>query len=197
MVMDTAAILGLAGTLVGLVRALPQLIRLLRSRSAAGVSPDTAATSAIVSYGWAVYGLWTAQPFVALATGASGTVFFLVTLFSLRFGRRAGEVRIAPLWFLVLAGAVLAGNARGLGLVLPVSILVSNLPQVRVAWKEADLSGLSLGTWLLSMSDGLVWGLYSLVTGDTSIMVFALFQLTTSGAIVLLKLLRSRPRQVV
>ena len=60
----------------------------------------------------------------------------------------------------------------------------------RVAWKEASLADLSLGTWLLSMSDGLVWGLYSFIQQDTSILVFAVFQLTTSGTIVLLKLVR-------
>lgn len=188
--MDAASFLGLGGTLIGLVRALPQLVGLLRSRGALGVSLDTAATSAIVSYGWAVYGLWTAQPFVTLATGASGTVFLLVTCFALKFGRRAKELKIAPVWLCVLLLAGLGWKEGGLGLVLPVSILVSNIPQVRVAWKEESLSDLSLGTWLLSISDGLVWGLYAFISRDISIMVFAVFQLTTSGAIVLMKLFR-------
>ena len=42
-----------------------------------------------------------------------------------------------------------------------------------------------------SIADGLVWGIYSLIQQDFSIMVFAAFQLTTSGLIVLLKLLHS------
>ena len=188
--MDLASLLGLCGTFIGLVRAVPQLVGLLRSRGALGVSVDTAATSAIVSYGWAVYGLWTAQPFVALATGASGTVFVLVTGFSLRFGRRATELKISPVWLCVLLLAGQVWREGGLGLVLPVSILVSNIPQVRVAWTEESLSDLSLGTWLLSMSDGLVWGLYAMLQQDRSIMVFAVFQLATSGAIVLLKFFR-------
>ena len=37
-------------------------------------------------------------------------------------------------------------------------------------------------------ADGLVWGVYSLVQQDISIMVNAFFQLTTSGLIVALKL---------
>ncbi len=188
--MDPVSILGLAGTVIGLVRAMPQLTGLLRARGSAGVSLDTAATSAIVSFGWAVYGLWTAQPYVALATGASGIVFLLVTVFALRFGRNARELKIAPVWLCVLVIGAMAWKARGLGMVLPVSILVSNIPQIRVAWKEPSLADLSLGTWLLSMSDGLVWGLYSFIQQDISIMVFAVFQLTTSGAIVLLKLVR-------
>jgi hypothetical protein len=75
-----------------------------------------------------------------------------------------------------------------LGVVLPVSVLAANIPQLRVAYKEGNLADLSLGTWLLSMADGVVWGLYSLLQQDASIMVFAAFQLTTSGLIVALKL---------
>lgn len=189
---DAVSLLGLCGTLIGLVRALPQFIGLLRSGGALGVSLDTAATSAIVSYGWTVYGLWTAQPFVALATGASGTVFLLITCFALKYGRRLRELKIAPVWLCVLAAAAWGWQGAGLGMVLPVSILVSNLPQVRVAWKEEDLSDLSLGTWLLSMADGMVWGIYALLQQDIAIVIFAVFQLTTSGAVVLLILLRKR-----
>jgi hypothetical protein len=96
--MNISSMLGLIGTLIGLVRALPQLIHLLRAKEACGVSVDTAATSSIVGFGWAVYGF---------------------------------------------------------GIILPVSVLVSNIPQIWVAYKEDDLSDLSLGIWLLSMSDGL------------------------------------------
>ncbi len=73
--MNISSILGLLGTFIGLVRAMPQLIRLLRAKEAYGVSVDTAATSSIVSFGWAAYGLLTHQPYVALATGSSAIVF--------------------------------------------------------------------------------------------------------------------------
>jgi uncharacterized protein with PQ loop repeat len=73
-----------------------------------------------------------------------------------------------------------------------VSILVSNIPQIYVAAREENLSDLSLGTWVLSMSDGFVWGLYSVIEQDSAIMVFAIFQLVTSGTIVFLKLLNHK-----
>ncbi len=100
--MNYTAILGLLGIIIGLTRALPQLLGLLRSGKAWGVSSDSAATSSIVSYGWAVYGMMTSQPFVTLATGASGTVFLLITIFSIRFGRRIREIKVAPIWLFVL-----------------------------------------------------------------------------------------------
>ena len=41
----------MSSTTIGVTRALPQLVRLLRTRHAYGVSIDTAATSRIVSFG--------------------------------------------------------------------------------------------------------------------------------------------------
>jgi uncharacterized protein with PQ loop repeat len=192
--MNITIILGLAGTVIGLVRALPQLVRLLRSRQALGVSVDTALTSAIVSFGWAAYGVLTNQPYVTLATGASAAVFFVITISALKFGRTIKEFRIAPVWFVALCVAFLIKGQAGLGIILPISILVSNIPQICVAAREEDLTDLSFGTWVLSMSDGLVWGLYSVIEQDYSIMVFALFQLMTSGAIVFLKFLNQKKR---
>lgn len=182
--MDAAAALGVAGTLVGLVRALPQLIRLAKTRDAHGVSVDTAATSSVVSFGWATYGALTEQVPVTLATGSSGVVFALITLYAMRLGRRPSELRAAPVWFVVLLTVAAAARADGLGVLLPVSVLVANVPQLVVAYRESDLTGLSTSTWLLSVSDGAVWLVYALVTGDKAILVFGILQLTTSSAIV-------------
>lgn len=182
-----ASVLGLIGTALGLIRAVPQLVRLLRAREAYGVSLDTAATSSIVSFGWAVYGVLTRQVYVSLATGLSGFIFALIALFALRFGRNFRELRIAPIWFFVLSlSAILAGK-NGLGVLLPVSVLAANTPQLWVAYREGNLADLSLGTWLLSMTDGLVWGVYSLLQRDVPIAVYGVFQVLTSGSIVLLK----------
>jgi uncharacterized protein with PQ loop repeat len=139
------SLFGSLGTFIGLVRAVPQLLRLLRAREAHGVSVDTAAISSIVSFGWAAYGLLTRQPFVSLATGSSGVIFALVTVFALRSGRQVREFNIAPLWLGILLLAGFVWGESGLGILLPVSVLAANTPQIRVAWKEGNLSDLSLG----------------------------------------------------
>lgn len=185
--MNTPAILGSVGTIIGLVRAVPQLVWLLRAREAFGVSVDTTATSSIVSFGWAVYGLLTGQIFVSLATGSSGIIFAIVTIVALRYGRKLREFKIAPFWLAVLFLSGVFFGKNGLGMVLSISTLVSNLPQIRVAYRENNLTDLSQGTWLLSLSDGLVWGIYSLLQGDISILAYAIFQVSTSGIILALK----------
>jgi len=189
--MNIASTLGSLGTVIGLIRAVPQLVRLLRAREAHGVSLDTAATSSIVSFGWAAYGIMTGQPYVSFATGSSGLIFALITFFAMRFGRSVKEFKVAPVWFVLLLLAGIFFGKSGLGIVLPISVLAANIPQLWVAYKEGNLSDLSLGTWSLSITDGLVWGIYSLIQHDTPIMVFALFQLITSGLIVTLKLMHN------
>ena len=188
--MDVVSLLGSAGTVLGLIRAVPQLIRLVRTREAYGVSLDTAATSSIVSFGWATYGLLSVQPYVVFATGSSGLIFAIITFLAIRFGRSVKEFKVAPLWIAVLFFAGVLFEKNGLGVMLPISVLASNIPQLWVAYKERNLRDLSLGTWLLSIGDGLVWGLYALMQHDISIMIYGLFQLVTSAPIVLLKILR-------
>jgi uncharacterized protein with PQ loop repeat len=190
-----AGTFGAAGSVLGLVRALPQLVRLLRAREAYGVSVDTAATSAIVSSGWVVYAILTGQPLVMLATATSAVIFALIAFFALRYGRRVSELKITPVWLAVLLLAGIFAGKNGLGLLLPVSVLVANLPQLWVAYHEGNLADLSLGTWLLSMTDGLVWGAYALLQGDIPILFYAMFQLATSGLIVGLKQARRAAHQ--
>lgn len=112
----------------------------------------------------------------------------MITILALRFGRQVRESRIAPLWLAVLLLVGGVGGTTGLGVALPISVLAANIPQLRVACKEGNLTDLPWGTRLLSMADGLVWGSYTLFQQDVAILVFAGFQLTTSGLIVVLKL---------
>ena len=155
--MDTASVLGMVGTLIDLVRATPQLARLVRAQKAFGVSVDASGTSCMVSLGWTIYGVMTAQPYVTLASGIMAFIFFIITVTALRLGRSAREFRIAPIWLVILLASGLSFGKTGLGAALSVSALASNIPQIRVAYREANLSGLSLGTWLLALSGGLVW----------------------------------------
>src|SRR5512142_995185 len=114
--MDFASFLGSVGTVVGLIRAAPQLIRLLRAREAFGVSLDSAATSSIVSFGWTTYGLLTHQIYVCLATGSSGLIFAIITFFAMRFGRSVREFKVAPFWFIVLFLSGVVSGKSGLGI---------------------------------------------------------------------------------
>jgi len=194
--MDFHSILGLIGTVLDLTRATPQLMRLFRARTSFGVSVDTAGTSCAVSLGWTTYGIITNQIFVMLASGIMAMFFLIITLVALRFGRSVREFRIAPLWLTVLAVSVLLFGKTGLGLMLSISALISNVPQIRVAYREENLSGLSLGTWMLTLAGGLVWGWYAILLTDLTIITSAFFQSVTSGIIIAIKLFKQTTNAV-
>ncbi|HRJ57962.1 MAG TPA: PQ-loop domain-containing transporter, partial [Anaerolineales bacterium] len=179
-----------------LTRATPQLMRLFRARTSFGVSVDTAGTSCAVSLGWTTYGIITNQIFVMLASGIMAMFFLIITMVALRFGRSVREFRIAPLWLTVLAVSVLLFGKTGLGLMLSISALISNVPQIRVAYREENLSGLSLGTWMLTLAGGLVWGWYAILLTDLTIITSAFFQSVTSGIIIAIKLFKQTTNAV-
>ena len=190
--MNFISTLGFTGTIIDLLRAAPQLMRLLRERKSFGVSVDTSGTSCVVSLGWTTYGIITDQIFVAIASGAIASLFFIITVAALRLGRSAREFRVTPLWLVVLFSVLIFFGKNGLGLMLSISALISNVPQIRVAYKEENLSGLSLGTWLLTLSGGLVWFVYGFLNNDLTIMVSTFFQSVTSTIIIGLKLFKQR-----
>ena len=194
--MDFPSVLGLIGTVIDLTRATPQLMRLFRARTSFGVSVDTAGTSCAVSLGWTTYGIITNQIFVMLASGIMAMFFLIITMVALRFGRSVREFRIAPLWLTVLAVSVLFFGKTGLGLMLSISALISNVPQIRVAYREENLSGLSLGTWMLTLAGGLVWGWYAILLTDLTIITSAFFQSVTSGIIIAIKLFKQTTNAV-
>ncbi|ACN16471.1 hypothetical protein HRM2_33960 [Desulforapulum autotrophicum HRM2] len=70
----------------------------------------------------------------------------------------------------------------------PLKRLEYDLKSYAMFWK------ILFRAWALSMSDGSVWGIYSYLQQDFSIMTFAFFQLPTSGMIVRLKLSRNKIR---
>jgi uncharacterized protein with PQ loop repeat len=80
------------------------------------------------------------------------------------------------------------GGASGLSIALPISVLAANLPQVWVASREKNLIDLSLGTWLLAIIEGLLWGSYGIIQGDIAVLVNNTLQLAISGIIVAFKL---------
>lgn len=188
--MDLISIPALTGTFIDVIRATPQLARLIRERKSFGVSVDATSTGCIVSLGWTAYGIITGQPYFTLASGIMAGFLFAITLFALRFGRSSREFRIAPFWFMALFGVTLFSGKAGLGLLLSIGALISNIPQIRVAYKEENLSGLSLTTWLLTLSSGLLWGLYAGLQHDPTIITSAFLQSLTSVIIIALKIFK-------
>jgi uncharacterized protein with PQ loop repeat len=175
---------GAAAMVVTAVAVLPQLVRILRVRSTAGVSPVWAMLGVVSTGAWTAYtaarGLWWAT----LADALSCLAYTAAVVVLARNGVRPRYVAGA-LWLCVFIVSYVVGGLSGVGAVLAVAFLIQVAPSIWTAYQSEDLRGASLGTWLLTCTEGALWGFYGLVKGDLAVLAFGLFAVFASLLMIL------------
>lgn len=157
----------------GAAMALPQAIRLVRTRITDGVSPVWAGVSVAMNLWWLAYGLaeglWGLVPVSAVATViylvvAAGVVRLrgLDSLLPVGLGVLLG---LGPLPFLVAGGWSAAGVAIGLGYGLQLA------PAVVASFRSRRLAGIAPGTWIMAWVESAVWLVYGAVVVDPALLV--------------------------
>jgi uncharacterized protein with PQ loop repeat len=156
----------------------PQLVLLLRARSATGVSIAGWATNASASAVWIVVSLLNGSTATALALLAPAAL--TLTVFILSFvwgGNRRGLA--TPFIFLGVVTIVAAtGNPQLLTALLATTVFWAFGPSIYAMWTADDLSGNSVATWAMAGVYGIVWGGHGLIQGDAAV--------TFNGAVNLL-----------
>jgi hypothetical protein len=173
----TVVATGLSATM-----ALPQVWR-LRRHAPVGVSLAAAGNATVNAAGWMLYGVGTATVPLVLACVGPFIGSTAVTVAVARSGARRGLVLVAA-WGALLATVGLAGGWTVLGAVLGVSVWMSYSPQVVAAWRTPDLSGLAPGTWILALSEGVLWGGYGLAHDDAALVLWGSAATAASAAVL-------------
>ena len=168
---------------LALTHPVPQVVRVLRTRTVAGVSGPTTWMGLAVNVAWVSYGVARGLVPVAVLSGAYVLGYVVVAALLVRGGNRRG------IGWALLAGAAMAGLAAVggwglLGTVLALAVLPQFLPQAVEAWTSDDLTGLSPGTYLLGLLDGVVWGGFGLVVGDGPLMLYGAVMCTVATAVL-------------
>jgi len=152
---------------------LPQLARVRRSGTTAGVSWSWAALTSVNNAAWLAYfalsGFWTAIVPAVSATVLSG-------LLAVVLARRGGGIPRRPMglaagWSVVLLAAGAAFGRAGLGSALAVAFLLQVTPSVWTVFRSGDTAGVSQGTWLLIFGELLCWGVFGVHEGDPRLIV--------------------------
>jgi len=152
---------------------LPQLTKVRRSGTTAGVSWSWAALTSVNNAAWLAYfalsGFWT-----ALVPAVSATV--LSGLLAAVLARRGGgiprrPVALAAAWATALLGDAAAFGRTGLGAALTVAFLLQVTPSVWTVYRSRDTAGVSPGTWLLIFGELLCWGVFGIHEGDPRLIV--------------------------
>ncbi len=155
---------GYVATAMAASQFVPQVIRTSRSHDTAGVSSGMFAILVAQAGAWMGYGI-RQHLFPPVLTnvmlGYCGIVMVrLLVINRAPHIRRAIAAIIGALVFEVLA--YLFAPDAVLGVVAAVGAFILLWPQVLVVFTRTDLSGLSLGSWLLSIGNTILWMAYGL-----------------------------------
>jgi uncharacterized protein with PQ loop repeat len=180
---------------IGVLLPLPQLVRLLRTRDAAGLSPAGWANGSVSFVAWTAY-LAVEQSWPLLvATVIAAPPWFAITVLVLRYAEH-GTARVwAPVatWLATLGlFATLALWTPGpLAAALGLSALWSLGPSLLELVRAVDLSGVSAGTWWLVVVEGVA----NLVAGwgDTAPVVYGVLVASFGSAALVTLTVRRNP----
>lgn len=179
----TSPVLELALTIVAvglaITQPIPQVVRLLRTRSIAGLSGSTTWLGLTINSAWVAYGIGRDLPAVAILSGAYVAGYATVGTLLIRHGMRRGT-GTAALAAVGLAAFTLVAGWAALGTALALAVGVQFVPQVVQAWRSPDLSGLSAGTYWVCALDGAIWGAYGLVMVDVPLVLYGLVMLAVA-----------------
>ena len=189
------ALLPLAAACLAVPQFLPQLARVRRAGTTAGVSWSWAALTSVNNAAWLGYfalsGFWTALVPAISATVLSGWLAVVLA-------RRGGGVprrpmALASVWAVVLLTAAAVFGRAGLGSVLTVAFALQVTPSVWTVYRSRNTVGVSRGTWLLIFGELLCWGVFGIHEADPRLIVLGATGVVAS-LLVLARVSWRRPR---
>ncbi|RIJ70119.1 hypothetical protein D1871_19925 [Nakamurella silvestris] len=192
--MSAAEVLGWVAAAFSATLALPQMLRIFRTRSVAGLSLVTWQMMFLAGFGWTIHGFVVGRaqiivPNVLLAL-AAGTVLWQIG--------RAHRLSLAGTWLLPLAigaTATLAEATIGpvaFAVIMFIPAAVGQIAQIREIRAADDLSGVSLSTLSINLGSQFVWLSYAIPTGETAIIWIAIPLAVLMAAVLGALLIRRR-----
>lgn len=160
---DWVLLCGVVAGSASIARSVPQILRLVRKGTAAGVSTATWSLGLVCSLLWFSWAIVNHDP-VNLVVNTLGTVGAAVVLIRLARDSR----RLVCSWLLKALGfavVALVGEVFWSGSLSVCAVALSCtmfLPQARAAVRDPDLGGVSPSTWALACLSALAWVAYGL-----------------------------------
>ena len=159
---------------LGVAMIVPQVLRLYRLRSSAGVSSTWIGVGFAMNVWWVAYGtaesLWGMVP--VSVVGA-----LLYSIIGTQLRALDGPRSLIPLWragfvtaVVPLSMLILGGwAATGLSLGLIYGVLFA--PAAVAAFRSSDLRGVSRATWVMAFGEALIWFFYGRSQADIALIV--------------------------
>lgn len=183
---------------IGAAMAIPQAIRVIRTRRVEGVSLTWAAMSVVNNAWWVIYAIGVGNLAIIPVAAICIAGYLVIIAGLLLFGANhqpltaigaAVAIGLAPFAALQIGGWAAAGIVLGL------LYAVQLAPAVSSAVRNTDLTGISVGTWIIAFVEAALWGIYGTGRADLGLISMAATGVVMS-AVVLYQVVRWRATQV-
>ena len=185
--MNISTVIGASSVVFAFACTVPQLLKLRRVQTAAGVSIAALANSTISGLAWTTYGVAHHSVWVALPSlvGMPATAAALVLAW--RHGAAKTRLWLPVVWAAVLATTAVASPWVGstpLTAALGLSIALMITPAAITAWRSHDVSALAANAWGMLIADALLAGTYGYVAHVAANLLYA--TVATAGSLAIL-----------
>ena len=188
-------VFGWTAAAIGLAVGIPQLIRILRSGTSAGVSLRLWQLNAATTVSWAVHGVLTDTPQMQVPNLSGAVVAVGIVLFVCRDRRQPFLVQLVlPLLVAVALSSVdIFLGAVAFGLIVAVPQLIGQFAQTRDLLFEPDLTGVSVVFLLVFCLIQTMWWIFGIVQLDWALIICAgLMVLSTVANVIIYAVRRMR-----
>lgn len=183
--MNAAIISAGVATVLAAVQLIPQVVKLRRGGSSAGISPTWALLGASINGGWVLY-RWSQDLWLGIPSPAMAGILYAVTLVMVS----RLEPRLRPSKFAAVAlggslcGAAAAGGWLAMGVVLALSSAFQAAPLLWTAFRTAAPSAIAPQVWLIGLTQAVLWGHYGWWKADVPLIVYAIVSSVASVAML-------------
>ena len=170
----------------------PQMIALLRTGDTKGMAWPLWIVFIGITLGWISHGIHIGQAFIVI----SNSVSFVVTIVSLVYLRRARKL---PSWWYVLLGLAFAGllvyldwgvGSAAFGATVVTPVAIGKLHQGVRIMRTPEVSGVSVGSWVLQLVNEMLWGTWAVLTLEPGTIISAVVTGTCNAFVLIWLLLR-------
>ena len=160
-------------TIAGIGMIVPQVVRIHRTRSLAGVSVDWIGVGLALNVWWSIYAVAT-ELWGVLAVSIGGMALYGVMAAQTHRIDRSGVPRVGRASMLtasLMLAALVIGGWTGAGVAIGLAYAVQFSPATITAIRSTRLDGLSLSTWVLAAVEALIWLLYGAIEVDPALII--------------------------
>lgn len=200
MELSTLTLVVIAANVLGAAMAVPQALKLLRTRRTDGVSVTWAVMSATVNAWWGVYGVCVDEYSIVPVSVVSVGSYLVIAVGVVRFSSASKRELVVPalgavaLVSTVPVFALVADGWVTAGIVLGALYGVQLLPAVLAVYRTVDVSGVAASTWVIAFVEATLWGVYGFASVDVGLVTLAATGVVMS-TLVLARLVLRRPRR--